>query len=345
MTEQLSIYAVSTMFNGNEMIRQLLARGIPLRGVVGLGDGAKTSDISGYESAEPLCRAHQLEFLPMESYSLSSSADRDRLANTAMDVALILGWQRLVPAWFLKDCRIGAIGVHGSAEGITGGRGRSPQNWALILGKDEFHLSIFFADPGIDSGPVIDSQSIPLSNWDDIRTSHLKVGRATVDMLVRNFLNGNIGMRRSTPQSGEVRYLPQRKPEDGAIDWRRGTLEIDRFVRALTRPYPGAFSRYPGGTIQIWKARPFPETFADIPFAAGTVVDRFSEGEFLIHTGDGLLFVDDYSMVEGSVPLVRGMTLESAVYEEQTAAIVARHYARYPHLPLIEMLDQFRKTA
>lgn len=345
MTKAPGIYAVSTMFNGNEMIRQLIARGVPVKGVIGLAGQVPAEGISGYESPEALCHAHGLEFIPMQSYNLMDAADKARLADTNIDVALILGWQRLVPQWFLERCSRGAIGVHGSADGITGGRGRSPQNWALILGKKEFHLSIFFADPGIDAGPVIDSQAIPLSPWDDIRSSHLKVGRATVEMLVRNFANGNILARKAVPQQGTVRYLPQRKPEDGALDWRRGTIEIDRFIRGLSRPYPGAFSAYDGGTLRIWKARPFPETLGLKPQTPGTVIDRFIEGELLIQTGDGLLFVEDYSFAENSAPLAAGTVLRSVDYAEQIAGIVARHYARYPDLPLIEALDAKEKAA
>jgi methionyl-tRNA formyltransferase len=334
----MRIYAVSTMFNGNEMIRQLRAQGIAITGVIGLDEAVSTEGISGYENPRAICEREGMEFIPLQSYGMHSDADKALLAATDIDVALVLGWQRLVPDWFLQQCRKGAIGVHGSADGITGGRGRSPQNWALILGKTDFHLSIFFADPGVDSGPVIDSTSIPLSPWDDIRSSHLKIGRATVNMLVRNFANGNIANHICQPQKGDVRYLPQRKPEDGEIDWRRSAQEIYNFVRALTHPYPGAFSAMGEGQIFFWRVRPFVEqALPEAP--AGTIIDIFEQGELLIATGKGAVMVDEYGLSDGAQKPVRGMRLPSVDFMQQMRGIAQRHKSRYPDMPLIQQLE------
>ena len=88
----------------------------------------------------------------------------------------------------------------------------------MILGKSEFHLSIFRIAPGIDSGDVIDTRIFRLSKTDDIKTSYYKSMLLHVEMLAQNIPSGRISTKKATPQAGTAHYLPQRVPEDGAID-------------------------------------------------------------------------------------------------------------------------------
>src|SRR5205823_10653432 len=91
--------------------------------------------------------------------------------------------------------------------------------------------------------------------------------------------------------STDAYYLPRRVPEDGRIDWRRSTRDVHAFVRALSRPYPGAFSALGSEQIIIWRARPF-RWHRDPEKSAGTVLAAFDDGSFVVATGDGALLVD-----------------------------------------------------
>ena len=48
--------------------------------------------------------------------------------------------------------------------------------------------------------------------------------------------------------------LPRRRPDDGLLDWRVTSTRVYDFVRALTRPYPGAFGRLEGRRFKVWQA-------------------------------------------------------------------------------------------
>ena len=119
----MNIYAFSTLFNGNEMVRDLIESGVPVSGVIGLVDCAKNSEISGYESAQDLCNEYGIEFIPIKSYALLDPGDIHILSGLNIDLALVLGWQRLIPKWAIQKFRIGGVGIHGSAYGINEGRG------------------------------------------------------------------------------------------------------------------------------------------------------------------------------------------------------------------------------
>lgn len=331
INEDLRVFALCTVGSGADILR-LLSQKIRIETVIGLTERSPGSEVAGYLYMEPISRELGIKFVPVRTYGLSAEHDREVLGAQAIDLLLVLGWQRLIPRWLIERCRIGAVGIHGSAVGITGGRGRSPQNWALILGEPEFHLSIFAIDEGMDAGDILDSRSFEYGPCDDIETSYLKVAFLAAEMIEQGIDSGRILEQRAMPQSSEARYLPQRLPEDGAIDWSRPSVDLCRFVAALTRPYPGAFCESRHGRLTIWRARPLGIRAPDR--RPGSVVLKRPGGAFVVASGDGCLLVDDYDIDGSKDALVEGDVLASVSFHDQMRSIVERHVARYPSLPL-----------
>lgn len=327
----MKVYALNTLGVGVDTI-SLLDSEVPVQGVIGLSQRPASESISGYLYLDDFCSSHGFEFVEVSKYDLSGDKDKDRLLALEIDLLVVCGWQRLIPDWLINHCGVCAIGVHGSAYGITSGRGRSPQNWALLLGKEQFHLSIFAIDPGIDSGRIIDTTSFPITIFDDIRTCHQKVSWSAAEMISRSLKNGAVSRGQFQAQEAAPRYLPQRNPEDGQIDWSRSSREIYDFVRALARPYPGAFSFTNDSKVTIWSGRPFElDIAADASF--GQIVHLFHGGDWLVKTGDGFFSVIDFT-IEPSIELSRGAILSSASLRNQMRTIVQRHEGRYPDLPI-----------
>ena len=83
------------------------------------------------------------------------------------------------------------------------------------------------------------------------------------------------------------------------IDWSKSVHEIYNFVRALTRPYPGAFTFLNGQRLNIWKSQPF-DSKIKYESKNGQIVEKFSTGHFVVNCKDGLLLITDY---EGEVTI------------------------------------------
>lgn len=331
----METYVLNTLEIGIDSTN-ILKKHLDIRGVIGLSERNTTDRISGYRYLKQYCQENDLEFIEVQSYSLSNQSDKEKLLNLNIDILIVSGWQRLIPSWLIEHCKICVIGSHGSVHGITSGRGRSPQNWALLLGKKEFYISIFKIDEGIDSGSIIDTKRFILSELDDIKTSYYKVSWLTSEMIIDNIKNGRIFSDNVVKQGGEARYLPQRLPEDGEIDWSRTSNEIYDFIRALTKPYPGAFSFVGKGKIIIWKGRPFEITNNTYAFQFGEVVNIYSNGDCLVKTGDSFLLIEDYAAIsEGrELCLKEGDILSSCNFKEQIIESIDRHYKKYPELIL-----------
>ncbi|MAT38378.1 MAG: hypothetical protein CL946_02105 [Ectothiorhodospiraceae bacterium] len=328
----MRIYIVSTLNTYYDTI-DIVRQNLEISGFIGLTDRHDSDAVSGYMNYAPYCRQHGITHIPVDNYSMRDEATKELLSRERIDLLLVVGWQRLIPDWLIEHSTYGAIGVHGSSRGITKGRGRSPQNWALILGHEQFQLSIFKIDPGIDSGSVIDTRTFSYDDHDDINTSYYKVAWLTGEMLVDCLSSGKIQRGEVVPQDDTPEYLPKRSPKHGAIDWRRSSREIFNFIRAQTRPYPGAFTSVSGIKCRIWAARPFAlELRSNQP--PGTVLKIYPNGDMIVQTGGGLLLVDDYSTESDDLNLETGLVFESADFREQMLEIAEAHQEKYPDLPL-----------
>jgi len=339
-----NFYVLCTLKSGIDVI-ELLKNDLKIKGIIGLTKRKSSDDISGYFYFRYFCKKNGLEFIPVNDYGLKNKNDQNRLLSYKIDILLVLGWQRLIPQWLIKHCKICALGVHGSSWGIVRGRGRSPQNWALILGKKKFSISIFRIDPEIDSGDVIDTNEFVLGEFDDIETSYFKSCMMTSKMIVKNIQNKKILKNKTNRQRGTPQYLPKRKPEDGEIDWCRSTKKIYNFIRALTLPYPGAFAKYHKSKIFVWKVRPFDIPKDLIKGKPGQILKIFHNGKFLVKTGDGALLVDDFSIEphDSLTFLKKDIMLEHQNFKDQMKGIIKRHYERYPHNSINEEIHYLAK--
>lgn len=329
-----NVYVLSTLESGIDIINSI-KKNVQIHGIIGLQVKTKGNTISGYVNMEKFCREKKIKFIPVKSYDLKDHDDHQSILSNKIDVLLVLGWQRLIPEWLITHCKVCVIGAHGSSYGITQGRGRSPQNWSLILGKKKFSISIFKITSGVDSGEIIDTMSFTLSDFDDIRSCYYKTGLLISQMLIKNIVNMSNLSAKKQNEIG-AKYLPQRTPDDGEIDWNRSTKEIYNFIRALTRPYPGAFSKFDHYKLYVWKSKPFELPLNTSKNKTGEIIKIFQKGDLLVKTNDSLLIIDDYSVEpsEGKKNLREGLILNSCSFKEQTHKIIKRHMDKYPDYPI-----------
>ena len=114
----------------------------------------------------------------------------------------------LIPKWLIDSAEYGAIGGHGSPYGINLGRGRSPQNWSIML-REQFFLWLCLKLRGSDDGPVLIEEKIEYNQFDDISTSYKKTSLLISDMYMK-IINQSEILNHSKSQNTEPFYFPQR---------------------------------------------------------------------------------------------------------------------------------------
>lgn len=187
------------------------------------------------------------------------------------DIVLVVGWTQLLKEPLLRIPSVAALGFHASL--LPKYRGRAPVNWAIINGETETGNTMIVLAPGADEGDIVAQRRIPIGPQDTCGSIYKRVGETAAEMLREVLPLIRKGEMPRRPQDdGQSSVMPRRRPEDGGIDWARSSRELHDWVRALTHPYPGAFTAFKRGgqrrMLWVWRATAV-ERPGDYP--AGTV--------------------------------------------------------------------------
>lgn len=241
----MKIGILGTKFNTLDLLTNWDFDKINISTVVALETNEnRLSEISGFATPEitNFCDKKNIPVSLAKSYNLRSHIDQKMMLDSGLDLLFVNGWERLLPSYLLENLSVGAFGMHGSAKGLPFGRGRSPLNWAIIQGYEFFATSLFRYDAGVDSGEIFGTKIFSIQPHDDIRTLHEK-NLISMLSLINEFAELNFDQRLVVPQpKNGLSYYPKRKPSDGHLDFNLGANQIKNIVRALRKPYPGAFT-------------------------------------------------------------------------------------------------------
>ena len=193
----------------------------------------------------------------------------------------------MLRAALLQSVSRGAYNMHGSL--LPQFRGRVPVNWAVLSGATETGATLHQMNIKSDNGPIVDQFSVPILPDDTAQEVFEKVVVAAELCLHRalpSLLDGTASLRPQDLSKGA--YFCGRCADDGRIDWNQDARRIHDLVRAVTHPFPGAFSDFPDGRLVLWRTRVIDDA-GEFPFA-GTIRWRDEQIE-VFPTGGGLLHV------------------------------------------------------
>ena len=277
---------------------------------------AEKNSVAGYMDLQKFAEENNIPVYICKSYSLKSKEDQDAFIMSSIDLLLVIGWQRLIPEWLLKRLSVGAFGMHGASKPLPFGRGRSPMNWSLIQNKNIFITNLFKYNIGVDDGDILDTQIFDLNEFDNAKTAHYKNTLSMINLLKKNIdilLNNNFSLRKQIDI--EPTFYPKRTESDGCIFWERDSDEIYNLIRAVTKPFPGAFTFYNNVKIKIWRGYPFDSRLFDPYIKSGKILHIFNNGDFIVKTGNGSFLVIEYEIINNDILLKKEFILNSNNYE------------------------------
>lgn len=234
---------------------------------------------------DPVCALARGEGVPV--FPLQRGDEIASLvAGMRPDAVVISSFNRILSPEVISLSRF--VNVHYSP--LPRYRGRANVNWALINGEPTAAVSIHAVAPGLDSGNLLYQEEIPIQPIDTASSLYERLNaiqeRVLASVLLR-MLEGDSGRLQD---ENRATYGCTRVPEDGEVDWRSSTVAIDRLIRALAPPFPGAFTHFEGRQLTISRAAPV----SDAPVYQGRVPGRVIgrspvEGWVDVLTGDGVL--------------------------------------------------------
>ncbi len=221
------------------------------------------------------------------------------IAETDVDFIFVIGWSQLCREEFMKLRPGRIIGYHPAA--LPRLRGRAALAWTILLQEPITAGSLMWLGEEVDNGDLIDQQFFHVAADETAGTLYAKHQAALEMMLERSLAIIAGGQLPRQPQDARyATYGAKRTPDDSLIDWNEGAAAIERLVRAVGKPYPGAFTYFGEERLTIWRSSVLPDsgTYHAMP---GQIVER-TEGHFTVMTAKGLLKVAEWETPSGRVP-------------------------------------------
>lgn len=208
----------------------------------------------------------------------------DAVKAIAPDMVFVIGWSQICRPAFRAAAGGNVIGYHPAALPRLRGRGVIP--WTILLQEPITGGTLFWIDDGVDSGAILAQQFLHVAPDETAASLYARQLTALETMLTGALAGLARGdAPRIVQDERFATWAARRVPADGLIDWTAPAAATERLVRAVGRPYPGAFTTFKGEPLVVWRAELAPEA-ARHAAAAGQVI-AVDDDSFTVRCGDG----------------------------------------------------------
>lgn len=206
------------------------------------------------------------------------------LRATPHDVMVVAAYGLILPTSVLEIPRHGCINIHGSL--LPRWRGAAPIHRAIEAGDAETGITIMQMEEGLDTGPMLLIESVPIAAEDTTGSLHDKLAALGGRMIVEALAKLEQGQLPATVQPEEgANYAAKIAKEEAALDFTQGAEQLARRIRAFN-PFPGATGRVGETVIKLWQARPVTVAQTGVP---GQVLSADAQGGIVVACGAGAL--------------------------------------------------------
>jgi UDP-4-amino-4-deoxy-L-arabinose formyltransferase/UDP-glucuronic acid dehydrogenase (UDP-4-keto-hexauronic acid decarboxylating) len=178
-------------------------------------------------------------------------AEIERIKSSAPDAIFSLYYRDMIKDSVLSLAKRGAVNLHGSF--LPRYRGRAPVNWQILHGETQGGVTLHYMVKKPDAGDIVDQEAFDIGPDDTgvmVYAKMLPAAERVLTRSARSVLDGTAPRVRQ--MESKATYYGRRRPEDGLIDWRWSAEDVRNLVRAVTHPYPGAYTFAGGKKVMVW---------------------------------------------------------------------------------------------
>ena len=265
-------------------IRALLKTGFDIRAVFTHRDDP--GENRWFESVAEMAARHRIPaFVPDD---INHAIWVEKIRQLEPDILFSFYYRKLIKSPILDIPPNGCFNLHGSL--LPRYRGRCPVNWALLRGETETGVTLHHMTPRADDGDIVCQKKVRIEMEDTAKSLYGKLADTAACLLegvLPRIATGSAP--RSTQDHEKASYFGGRRPEDGEIDWAWSARRIRNLVRAVTAPYPGAFSHMGERKFLIWEVTEIGSVCNGKSVAPGTVL---SADPLVVACGKNALRID-----------------------------------------------------
>jgi len=200
-----------------------------------------------------------------------------------LDLLITIGYGRILPAQTLSIPKHGCINLHFSL--LPKFRGAAPVQRAIEAGERESGVTVFSLDPGMDTGPIYTSITVPIEPT--MRSYELLEKLSVIGVTaLENALIAIESRVAPVPQTGQASVAAKITREEAALDWNASSRALHNKIRAFY-PQPQAWTNFRGQPLKISSAK---IAVTDIKLEPGEL--KVEGNDCLIGTGDACLVLE-----------------------------------------------------
>ena len=241
-------------------------------------------NISDYcDQYNQLCNKHKI--LLYEIDDINDARIKAKLKELVPDFIFVFGWSQIIDKEILKIPKSGCLGTHPSV--LPRNRGSATIPWQILNNEKISAVTLFYLEEGLDCGDIVAQEIFEVDGAETAESFYQKVIGAGQKLIQKNLHLLVKGEAKRTPQDHLLAtYLGRRTPEDGIINWSLDNEHLYRLIRAVGKPYPGAYTYYNYKKIIILEAELSRQT--NYCGTIASILEKLDDG-VLVQTGRGLL--------------------------------------------------------
>ncbi len=257
----------------------------------------KSNNISDYVDLHPICSEANINVIDTTDINDHFTLQQIRLLKP--DYIFTLGWSQLFGEQLLAIPEKYVVGSHPSL--LPEGRGRAPIPWTILQGLKRSGVTLFRMDREIDTGPVLMQKMFDIPDEAYAMDVYFLAAQNLRSAFCELYVMLKSGQAVEVSQDiAKASYRAKRSPSDGHIDFNHSAAGIEKLVRAVSKPFPGAYVYHKGKKFYIWKA-----SLRNIPPYIGTIGQILTKDKdlLLVQAKDKPIWLSDFTDDSGSVDI------------------------------------------
>lgn len=206
------------------------------------------------------------------------------------DLIIVASYNQIISESILNEFKF--INIHYAL--LPKYRGRAVVNWAIINGESDVGVTIHEVVKDLDAGDIYFQEKVKIDINDDIESLYNKLDNVMIENLpkvVENIFNDNA--KKIKQDNTKATYCCTRNPEDSLIDWNNTSIYLYNFIRAISSPYPGAFTFYKGKKLFIWKSSLIKNPKIYVGAIPGMPVEIIKDEGVVVLTKDSSILLEE----------------------------------------------------
>ncbi|MDL2284620.1 methionyl-tRNA formyltransferase [Oxalobacter sp. OttesenSCG-928-P03] len=246
-------------------------------------------------------------------HAKAAKETRDLLEHIRPDVMVVVAYGLILPAAFLQIPRLGCLNIHASL--LPRWRGAAPIQRAIEAGDKETGITIMQMDEGLDTGPILMQESLPILPDETAATLHDRLAEMGGNLICRALHALEKGHLSKQPQQADkANYAQKIMKNEAALDFSLPAETLANKIRAFN-PFPGTQAVFENTQIKIWRAEFLPETSGQ---EAGTIIAADAQHAVMVACGHGILRITELQKPGGKrLPaneFIKGFPLENGQF-------------------------------